>query len=87
MEHLQPDLSDSCSCLCCVLYSAEAAALRVSEPAGFGPEGVPGTQGGAYTGDVTDLTCSLSMKTIFTHSCSVNAVLFMRCQGVYVNHS
>lgn len=87
MVHLQPNLPDSCSCLCCVLYSAEAAALGVSEPAGFGPEGVPGTEGGACTGDVTDLTCFPSLKTILAYSYSVNEVLFMRRQGVYVNHS
>lgn len=42
--------------LCSALRSAEAAAVGVSEPAGFGPEGGQGTQGGARTGDYTAVT-------------------------------
>lgn len=42
------------TCLTCFgLYSAEAAAFGGSAPTGFGPEGGPGTQGGACTGDFT----------------------------------
>lgn len=37
--------------------AAEAAAVRLSDPAGFGPEGGPGIQGGAYTGDLNDSMC------------------------------
>lgn len=50
-----------------MLCPAEAAAVRVSESAGFGPEGGPGTQGGACTGDFTGLTCFPIVQTIFTH--------------------
>lgn len=35
------------------VHPAEAAAVGVPESAGFGPEGGPGSQGGACTGDFT----------------------------------
>lgn len=38
---------------CFTVYPAEAAAVRVPESAGFGPEGGPGSHGGAYKGDFT----------------------------------
>lgn len=61
-------MSDICSYLCCGLYSADAAAVAKPEPAGFGPEGIPGTHGGACTGDFTDITCFPTIQIIILTS-------------------
>lgn len=66
VAHLKLNLSHICSFQCRALYSAAAAAVRESEPAGFGPEGGPGTQGGACTGDFMDLSPPPILQ-IFTH--------------------
>lgn len=50
------------------MYPAAAAAVRVPESAGFGPEGGPGSQGGACTGDFTHSNGFSFHKTVRTHS-------------------
>lgn len=61
------------------VYLAEAAAVRVPEPAGFGPEGGPGSQGGAYTGDFTHVTCFSISGTARAHS-----LMFVTCRFVVI---
>lgn len=56
---------------CFTVYLAEAAAVRVPESAGLGPEGCPGSQGGAYTGDCAHSNCiffPLFYETVRAHS-------------------
>lgn len=47
-----------------MLRVAEAAAVPVSKPAKFGPDGDPGTQGGAGKGDLTRFSSSTHKFTI-----------------------
>lgn len=57
------------------MYVAEAAAVRMPESAGLGPEGGPGSQGGAYTGDFTYSNCFFviffsTRQYVHIHPCS-----------------
>lgn len=56
------------------MYPAEAAAVRVPESAGFGQEGGPGPQGGAYTGDLPHSNVVSFHETVRAHS-----LLFVVC--------
>lgn len=49
-------------------YPAEATAIRVPESAGCGPEGGPGSQGGACTGDFTHSNIVSFHEAVRAHS-------------------
>lgn len=57
------------------MYPAEAAAVRVPESAGFGPEGGPGSQGGAYTGDCIHCVAFSSGDTVHIQLCLLHVNL------------